>query len=131
MKRNRKTSVSLENAKPVFFANLPIAAFASGTIGLCSRASRIICLARTITASCAEIGSRIPNQGVGGSGGKPAPSESGGYSRCDCCLWSGSLYRTAAVQKIGLPQADYVLDWGDLEYGYRARRLGFTFRRSL
>jgi GT2 family glycosyltransferase len=61
-----------------------------------------------------------------GSGGKPAPPESGGYSRCDCCLWSGSLYRTAAVEKIGLPQADYVLDWGDLEYGYRARRLGFT-----
>jgi GT2 family glycosyltransferase len=60
------------------------------------------------------------------SGGKPAPPGSEGYSRCDCCLWSGSLYRTAAIREIGLPQADYVLDWGDLEYGYRARRLGFT-----
>ena len=61
-----------------------------------------------------------------GSGGKPAPPNSGGYSKCDCSLWSGSLYRTAAIKEIGLPQADYVLDWGDLEYGYRARRLGFT-----
>jgi GT2 family glycosyltransferase len=60
------------------------------------------------------------------AGGRPAPPDSGGYSRCDCALWSGSLYRTAAVKKIGLPQADYVLDWGDLEYGYRAQQLGFT-----
>ena len=49
-----------------------------------------------------------------------------GYSRCDCILWSGSLYRMAAVAKIGLPSADYVLDVAELEYGYRARQLGFT-----
>jgi GT2 family glycosyltransferase len=49
-----------------------------------------------------------------------------GYSRCDCNLWSGSLYRTAAIEKIGLPSADYVLDVGELEYGYRARQLGLT-----
>jgi rhamnosyltransferase len=48
------------------------------------------------------------------------------YSRCDCTFWSGSLYRVAAVEKIGLPSADYVLDVGELEYGYRARQLGFT-----
>ncbi len=62
-----------------------------------------------------------------GSGGRPAPREpDADYTRCNCALWSGSLYRMAAVDKIGLPQADYVLDWGDLEYGYRARQLGFT-----
>src|SRR5262249_55067951 len=49
-----------------------------------------------------------------------------GYSRCDCTLWSGSLYRIAAIEKIGLPSADYVLDVAELEYGYRARQLGFT-----
>ena len=47
-------------------------------------------------------------------------------SRCDCTFWSGSLYRLKAVEKIGLPSADYVLDVGELEYGYRARQAGFT-----
>jgi GT2 family glycosyltransferase len=54
------------------------------------------------------------------------PDAEGGYSRCDSTLWTGSLYRMAAVEKIGLPSADYVLDMGEIEYGYRAWRLGFT-----
>jgi len=49
-----------------------------------------------------------------------------GFTQCDCVLWSGSLYRTAAVARIGLPTADYVLDIAEIEYGYRARQLGFT-----
>jgi GT2 family glycosyltransferase len=49
-----------------------------------------------------------------------------GFTWCDCVLWSGSLYRMAAVARIGLPTADYVLDIAELEYGYRARQLGFT-----
>jgi GT2 family glycosyltransferase len=61
------------------------------------------------------------------SGAKPAPFEvNAGYSRCNCALWSGSLYRMAAVEKIGVPHPDYFADWTELEYGYRARRLGFT-----
>jgi rhamnopyranosyl-N-acetylglucosaminyl-diphospho-decaprenol beta-1,3/1,4-galactofuranosyltransferase len=61
------------------------------------------------------------------SGGKPAPPGiDAGYSRCDCALWSGTLYRMAAVEKIGLPRLDYFADWTELEYGYRARELGFT-----
>jgi GT2 family glycosyltransferase len=48
------------------------------------------------------------------------------FTQCDCILWSGSLYRTAAIARIGLPSADYVLDAAELEYGYRARQLGFT-----
>jgi GT2 family glycosyltransferase len=48
------------------------------------------------------------------------------FTECDCTLWSGSLYRMDAVAQIGLPSADYVLDVGELEYGYRARQLGFS-----
>jgi GT2 family glycosyltransferase len=50
----------------------------------------------------------------------------GGFSECDCFIWTGSLFRMAAVAKIGLPSADYVLDMAELEYGYRARQLDFT-----
>jgi GT2 family glycosyltransferase len=49
-----------------------------------------------------------------------------GVTECDCTLWSGALYRAAAVARIGLPSADYVLDIAELEYGYRARELSFT-----
>jgi GT2 family glycosyltransferase len=48
-----------------------------------------------------------------------------GSTECDCTLWSGSLFRMAAVQQIGLPTADYVLDIAEIEYGYRARQLGY------
>ncbi len=47
-------------------------------------------------------------------------------TECDCMLWSGSLFRMAAVARIGLPSADYVLDIAEIEYGYRARQLGLT-----
>jgi rhamnosyltransferase len=46
--------------------------------------------------------------------------------RCDCFLWSGSLFRMPAVAKIGLPSPDYFADLSELEYGYRARQLGFA-----
>jgi glycosyltransferase involved in cell wall biosynthesis len=49
-----------------------------------------------------------------------------GYCRCDCFIWSGSLFRMPAVAKIGLPSADYFIDLSELEYGYRARQLGLT-----
>jgi GT2 family glycosyltransferase len=48
------------------------------------------------------------------------------FTQCDCTMWSGMLYRMAAVARIGLPTADYVLQVGEIEYGYRARQLGFT-----
>jgi rhamnopyranosyl-N-acetylglucosaminyl-diphospho-decaprenol beta-1,3/1,4-galactofuranosyltransferase len=46
--------------------------------------------------------------------------------RCNCFLWSGSLFRMPAVAKIGLPSPDYFADLSELEYGYRARQLGFA-----
>jgi rhamnopyranosyl-N-acetylglucosaminyl-diphospho-decaprenol beta-1,3/1,4-galactofuranosyltransferase len=47
------------------------------------------------------------------------------FTQCDSTLWSGALYRMAAVARIGLPAGDYVADMGEIEYGYRARQLGF------
>jgi len=61
-----------------------------------------------------------------GSGGRAASPEEGGFSRCDCALWSGSLYRVAAVAKIGLPGKDYFADWSELEYTYRAWAMGYV-----
>jgi GT2 family glycosyltransferase len=63
------------------------------------------------------------------SGGKlrpAAPALGADYGRCDCALWSGTLYRMAAVEKIGFPHPDYFVDWAELEYGYRAHQLGFV-----
>jgi len=54
---------------------------------------------------------------------KPTSGES--YYACDNAWWSGCLFRMAAVCKIGLPNADYFLDWGESEYGYRMMRAGF------
>jgi GT2 family glycosyltransferase len=48
------------------------------------------------------------------------------FTECDLTLWSGSLFRMAAVAEIGLPSADYMLDLAEVEYGFRARQLGFT-----
>ncbi len=47
-------------------------------------------------------------------------------TECDCMLWSGALFRMAAVASIGAPTIDYVADMGEIEYGYRARQCGFT-----
>ena len=47
------------------------------------------------------------------------------YYLCHFTIWSGCLYRLAAVRQIGLPNADYVLDWGEGEYGYRVMKAGY------
>jgi rhamnopyranosyl-N-acetylglucosaminyl-diphospho-decaprenol beta-1,3/1,4-galactofuranosyltransferase len=61
------------------------------------------------------------------SGVDRAPlGEGSDHRRCDCFIWSGSLFRMPAVAKIGLPAADYFMDYAELEYGYRARQLGFS-----
>jgi len=61
------------------------------------------------------------------SGIDHAPLDAGSdHCRCDCFIWSGSLFRMPAVAKIGLPSADYFMDQAELEYGYRARQLGFS-----
>jgi rhamnopyranosyl-N-acetylglucosaminyl-diphospho-decaprenol beta-1,3/1,4-galactofuranosyltransferase len=58
---------------------------------------------------------------------KRAPAEAGSaYTECDYFTWTGSLFRMKAVATIGLPSDNYVLDVGEVEYGYRARQLGLT-----
>ena len=44
---------------------------------------------------------------------------------CHVVIWSGCLYRVAALREIGLPNPDYVLDWGEGEYGYRIMKAGY------
>ncbi len=61
-----------------------------------------------------------------GSGLEYLPRDYDKTIQCDCFLWSGSLFRMAAVRKIGLPSPDYFADLSELEYGLRARQLGFT-----
>jgi rhamnosyltransferase len=54
---------------------------------------------------------------------KPLPGER--YYPCQFTLWSGTLYRLAAVRQVGVPNPDYVLDWGETEYGYRMMKGGY------
>jgi rhamnopyranosyl-N-acetylglucosaminyl-diphospho-decaprenol beta-1,3/1,4-galactofuranosyltransferase len=53
----------------------------------------------------------------------PAPEQR--YYTCHVTIWSGCLYRLAAVRRIGLPNKDYVLDRGELEYAYRVMKAGY------
>jgi GT2 family glycosyltransferase len=54
---------------------------------------------------------------------RPAPDA--GFYPCHVTIWSGCLYRLAAVSRIGLPDANYVLDAGDCEYGYQVMSAGY------
>jgi len=59
----------------------------------------------------------------------PAPEDR--YYRCHVSIWSGTLYRLAAVRQVGVPNPDYFADWGEAEYGYRFMKAGYqgyTFR---
>src|SRR5205823_2886378 len=55
---------------------------------------------------------------------KPAPEER--HYPCDVTIWSGTLYRLAAIRQIGLPPADYFMDWGDIAYNYRIMKGGYS-----
>jgi rhamnosyltransferase len=54
---------------------------------------------------------------------KPAPDQR--VYPCHVTIWSGCLYRLAAVRQIGLPDANYVLDAGDCEYGHQVMKAGY------
>lgn len=53
----------------------------------------------------------------------PAPKER--YYTIHVTIWTGSLYRMAAVRKSGFPNPDYVLDMGEYEYGHRMTKAGY------
>lgn len=46
--------------------------------------------------------------------------------RCDAHIWSGSFYRLDAVRTVGLPDPNYLMDWGDMIYGYEGRIRGYA-----
>jgi len=53
----------------------------------------------------------------------PAPKQI--YYQCHMTIWSGSLFRLAAVRQIGLPNPHYFMDRGELEYAYRVMKAGY------
>jgi rhamnosyltransferase len=54
------------------------------------------------------------------------PPREPSHYRCDSNMWSGSLYRLNAVRDVGLPDHNYVLDWGDVIYGYEGMIRGYV-----
>lgn len=66
-------------------------------------------------------------------GPKAAPIEPGAmYYECDSGIWSGTLFKLAAVQHVDPPRYgprgpwdDLALDWGDIEYFWRMRLAGY------
>ena len=53
---------------------------------------------------------------------QPPPGQT--YCQIHGTIWTGSLYNLALVKQMGLPRADYMLDWAEYEYGYQGLRLG-------
>lgn len=79
------------------------------------------CLPYNVPDGLLLHGGLFTPRGIGQAG--PAPGE-----RChaiDFTIWSGCLYRTSVIRRVGLPNIDYVLDWGEHEYAYRVMRAGF------
>jgi rhamnosyltransferase len=62
---------------------------------------------------------------------EPNPKQPFSFYECHATMWTGSLYNLKAVQKVGLPEADYFLDWGDIAYGYQGKRAGYKAFMSL
>jgi len=48
------------------------------------------------------------------------------YYACHTTIWAGSLYRLAAVRKVGLPNPDYFIDRDDLSFNYHLMKAGYT-----
>lgn len=53
----------------------------------------------------------------------PRPGET--FYECDATIWSGSVYKVPALQRVGFPRADYPMDIAEIEYGYRGRQAGY------
>jgi GT2 family glycosyltransferase len=75
-----------------------------------------------------NVGDGVPQHGGlftqhGSAPCRPAPEAR--HYLCHFTIWSGCLYRLAAVRQIGLPNADYVLDGGEGEYAYRVMKAGY------
>jgi rhamnosyltransferase len=63
-----------------------------------------------------------------GHDGRFIPCQPAPEARCSPChftIWAGCLYRLAAVRRIGLPNPNYMLDWSEVEFGYRVMKAGY------
>jgi len=75
-----------------------------------------------------NVGDSEPHHGgmftrSGSAPSRPVPDAR--HYLCHFTIWSGCLYRLAAVRQIGLPNANYVLDGGEGEYAYRVMKAGY------
>ena len=89
--------------------------------GLQEKAAFLACLARNQRDDQPYHGAAITRYGLAVV--RPRPEEP--HYSCQITIWSGCLYRLAAVRRVGLPDPNYVLDWGEFEYGNRIMRAGY------
>jgi GT2 family glycosyltransferase len=85
------------------------------------RTAFVACMHYNMQDGIPRHGSIFTEQGV--EVVNPAPEAP--YYLCHTTIWSGVLYRLAAVREIGLPNVDYVLDNGESEYGYQIKKAGY------
>ena len=81
----------------------------------------LACLHSNIQDSVPRHGGIFTRHGID----QASPQSGERYYLCHFTIWSGVLYRLAAVQQIGLPNPKYMLDWGEGEYGYRVMKAGY------
>jgi GT2 family glycosyltransferase len=81
----------------------------------------LACLHFNVQDDIARHGGVFTQHGIA----QASPEPEARYYPCHFTIWSGCLYRLAAVRQIGLPNPDYVLDAGDCEYGYRVMKAGY------
>jgi GT2 family glycosyltransferase len=81
----------------------------------------LACQHQNVADGVPQHGGIFTEHGRAASG--PVPQQR--YFPCHFTIWSGCLYRLDAVRQIGLPNANYVLDWGEGEYGYRVMKAGY------
>lgn len=81
----------------------------------------LACLHFNVTDGDPQHGGLFTSRGTAPS----RPERGARYYPCHFVIWSGCLYRLGAIRRIGLPNPDYVLDWGEGEYGYRIMKAGY------
>ena len=95
--------------------------YASWPRGLQDETAFLTCLDNKEDDSAPRHGGLFTERGLAPN----VPVAGARYQPCHFTVWSGCLYRLAAVREIGVPNADYVLDWGEGEYGYRVLKAGY------
>jgi GT2 family glycosyltransferase len=77
---------------------------------------------------CVHSGTKMPCPGLSWRGGRivPTPGDcSQPITFVDLVISSGSLMRRQAIEAVGLPRADFFMDFVDYEHCLRLRRHGF------